>query len=286
MKLPRHLFNTLLAISLTLLPLQGRAGNPVETKLWPGEPPGVVAGAGPGTIDPDKRMRNVGIPGLYVHFPAKTGTNRAAIIVCPGGGYHQLWNVTVANPTTETLLAKDIVVVVLKYRVEPPSVHVQADALADGKQAVRVVRAHAKEWGIDPHKVGFIGWSAGANLTLNIATHNDAGDAASTDPVAHESCRPDFIGLFCPWPYKDKIAAYPIDAKTPPAFIASARDDQTAPTTFAEAIAAGYKAAGVPATFWQIDKGGHGAFSAGSTGEGAQWPEHFWTWYAGVGAGK
>jgi endo-1,4-beta-xylanase len=272
---------------------------PEDLKLWPGDPPNMVPGAGPGVpINDETRMTKVGIPGMWIHQPEGEKKGRMAMIVCPGGAYARLANYKVGNGTVPAFLPKDVVVIVLKYRTVPPSRpvpgpkpegevkgrpkpplrNVEMDALDDAKRAVRLVRHHAEEWGIDPAKIGMIGWSAGANLTLNLASHYDLGDPAAADPVDRQSCRPDFVALLCPWPSKSTIENYPIAAKAPPAFVASARDDQSAPTTFAEAIAAQYKAAGVPVQLWQIEQGGHRAFSYGSVGEGMQWPKHLWDW--------
>lgn len=276
------------------------ANSPEEMNLWPGDPPNMRPDAGPGVpIQDDTRMTKVGIPGMWIHRPEGEGKGRMALIVCPGGAYVRLANYKVGNGAVPEFLPKNVVVIVLKYRTVPPSRpvrvpkvgqdptdnpkysvlrDVEMDALDDAKRAVRLVRLHAKEWGIDPHKIGMIGWSAGSNLTLNLASHFDQGTPTDDDMVERESCRPDFIALMCPWPSKSTIENYPISAAAPPAFIASARDDQSAPTTFAEAIYAQYKAAGVPAELWQVDQGGHRAFSYGSTGEGMKWPAHLWDW--------
>jgi len=96
--------------------------------------------------------------------------------------------------------------------------------------------------------------------------------------VEREGCRPQFSVMLCPWPGGRPIADFPITAEAPPAFLASARDDQTAPTRFAEEIAESYARAGVPAKLWQIDAGGHKAFSYRSVGEGAEWPAKVREW--------
>ena len=154
------------------------------------------------------------------------------------------------------------------------------DALADGERAVRLVRHHAKEWGINPHKIGLLGWSAGANLTLNVASHFDAGKEESSDPVERESSRPDFVVMLSPWPSRPRrpITDFPIEENAPPAFIASAKDDKTAPVTFAEAIAAAYAKGGARHLLWVVETGGHGAFTIDSPGEGGKWIDRFWPW--------
>jgi acetyl esterase/lipase len=156
-----------------------------------------------------------------------------------------------------------------------------ADALADARRAVRLVRLHAAEWNIDPSRVGMVGSSAGAHLVLNLATHWDRGDPGAAALVERQSCRPDFIGLLCPWPNNQPVSDFPITRETPPAFVASARDDKVAPAAFAEGIAAAYARAGVKHRLWLLERGGHTAFKLGANrGEGARWPDQISAWLA------
>jgi endo-1,4-beta-xylanase len=263
---------------------------PIEIPLW-GEAsamPGLLPGAGPGADDGTGRWRNVGIPGALVYLPPSRGSEksegkRPALIVCPGGGYTHLTRLVGADGAVQAFLPENIVVIALKYRLNPPSGAVEKDALEDGRRAVRLARAHAGEWGIDPCRIGMIGWSAGANLSLNAATHADGGNPSATDPVERFPSRPDFVALLSPWPGKPAHPAsdYPVDKTTPPAFIASARDDKTAPVTFAEEIASSYALAGVRHVLWTPETGGHGAFTIGAPGEGGKWVGRFLEWIKG-----
>lgn len=274
------LFTALLACATT----SRAAPEPREFPLWPGNPPGMVDGATPGADDGTGRWRNVGIPGLLLYQPdgpAPEG-GRPVLIACPGGGYTHLTRLVGADGAVEALLPKGFVVVALKYRTRGPSVDVEADALADGERAVRLVRHHAAKWGVDPRRIGMIGWSAGANLVLNVACHADAGLPVSADPVERVSSRPDFVAMLSPWPAKRAIEAYPIPRDATPAFIASAEDDKTAPTDFARGIAAGYASAGATHQLWVVPAGGHGAFTIGAPGEGGAWIERFLPWLASL----
>ena len=215
-----------------------------------------------------------------------TGVRRIAIIACPGGGYTHLTRLAGADGAVKTFLPRDVVIVALKYRTTPPSEHVDADALADGQRAVRLVRAHAQEWGIDPEKIGMLGWSAGANLALNVATHFDSGIAGSSDNIDRQSCRPDFVVLLSPWPNKHPIGDFPVGEHAPPAFIGSAKDDKTAPSSFAQGIADAYKKAGAKAHLDIVESGGHGAFTINAPGEGGKWVGRFWPWLAEIGIRK
>lgn len=267
-------------VALLLFVSRAAGAPPQEVMLWPDGPPGVVANAGPGEDDGTGRIGNVGIPALALHAPESPAGNRPVLMVFPGGGYKHLAAFAAGNGAVQAFLPRGLVVVVLKYRTRPPCPDVGSDALADAQRAVRLLRHRATEWGLDADKIAVAGWSAGANLALNLATHWDLGDSSATDPIQRQSCRPDVVALMCPWPWNKKIGDYPITPQSPPAFIASAQDDTTAPTSFAQSIAAGYEAAGVPTRLWLIASGGHKAFSISSTGEGSHWNERFWEWLA------
>lgn len=263
---------------------------PREILLWENAPPGFIEGAhkawksfGAGGVP---LLNRIGIPSIVIHEPLRPASNRKAVILCPGGAYQALAAVDTGNGTLEPFLKDGFVVIVLKYRTIPNPKQAEIDALVDAKRAVRLVRHRASEWGIDPKQVGVVGWSAGGNLTLNLASHTDGGKPADTDPVERQSCRPDFVAMLCPWPTSHPANYYPITKDSPPAFIASAKDDKDAPTRFATAIAANYEKAGIPCNLWVIDAGGHRAFSYDSTGEGSHWRERFVEWLDTVHAGK
>jgi endo-1,4-beta-xylanase len=237
------------------------------------------------------RIFGVSIPAMLVYLPPDSAprapaAGRTAIIVCPGGGYNHLTRLVGADGMVNESLPRGLVIISLKYRLLPPARDlptVAAEALLDAQRAVRLVRAHAADWQIDPHRVGLLGWSAGGNMGINIATHFDNGDPQSADPVQRQSDRPDFVGLLSPWPARNPISAYPVTKNSPPAFICSAKDDRTAPVTFAQSIAAAYDAAGATEQLWLVDKGGHAAFEIGNPGQGSGWPARFWSWLAKVG---
>lgn len=248
--------------------------------LWPGEVPHAVPATQPERDDGTGRIWNVSKPGILVYLPkdAPPAGGRAAIIACPGGGYTHLTRLVGADGIAGTFVPRGVAVIALKYRLKPPSVDVAADALEDGRRAVRVVRAHAAEWGIDPHKIGMLGASAGANLALNLATHPSAPGTETTDDVDKQSDRPDFIVLLSPWPNAHDVSAFPVTADTPPALICTALDDKTASPVFAIELAAGHAKAGRPVDIWVVETGGHGAFTIGGTGDGANWPGRVWKW--------
>ncbi len=244
-------------------------------RLWPGDAPGLVTPAKAEEIV-NERIRNVSVPELWVYLPERQDPKRAALLICPGGGYgHLAMGLHVGN-VVKLFNDQGVVVLGLKYRTKYGANPVADDAVADCARAVRVIRQQADAWGIDPSRVGVQGYSAGGNIGLNLLGRYDAGDPQSADPVQRFSSRPDFMALMCPWPNGKLIADYPVLKNPPPVFIASAEDDKTAPTAFAMEIAEAVKNQGGKVQMFVVPTGGHGAFHYGvSKGDGEKWPEAF-----------
>jgi acetyl esterase/lipase len=122
------------------------------------------------------------------------GAGNSAVIVCPGGGYgmraeHE------GEPIALWLNSLGISAFVLRYRVAP---YAYPSALLDAQRAIRYVRHHSQEMGIDPHKIGLLGFSAGGHLTASAGTHFDNGDPSASDLIEQESCRPALLILCYP----------------------------------------------------------------------------------------
>lgn len=235
-------------------------------RLWSGDAPGLPAGVGSEVQEANGRVSNVSVPMLDVYPPAPDKANGKAIIVCSGGGYSRLASGPLGRAAAEIFGARGYTVFSLKYRTSGASTDVRRDALADATQAVRIVRSRATEWGIDPKRVGMVGFSAGANLILNLAT------------TADEATRPDFVGLAATWPHNQTIGSFAIDGRTPPAFVLHTRDDASARFAFAEEIVAAWKAAGVPVEFHAYDSGGHMAFNFPAHEAVKEWTDLFMAW--------
>jgi acetyl esterase/lipase len=240
---------------------------PLLLNLWDGEAPNTVNDAKPERDDGTGRIWDVNAPGMIVYLPPKDKAQAAGgtcIIACMGGSYTHLTRLVGADNTVEPLTSQGIAVVALKYRLKPPSIDPERDATLDAQRAIRLVRAHAKEWNIDPAKIGMLGWSAGGNLCLSTATKTV--EAPSTAPAFEQfySGRPNFVVMWSPWPNGKTADAYPVPRNAPPAILGTAQDDRTAPATFAQAIKASWEKAGAPVTYVDIEKGGHGAFSLGN----------------------
>ena len=246
--------------------------------LWPGDAPGLVPGGKAETFI-NERYANVSVPQLFVYLPPKEKARGTALVIAAGGGYNHLAMCLHVENVVPLLHEQGIAVFGLKYRTRYGDNDVVADALADGKRAVRIVRSRAAEWGIDPHRIGFQGYSAGANLCLNLAGQFDEGDLAAADKIERVSSRPDFCVLTCVWPNKRTIADFPLSKNSPPTFFAHAKDDTTAPIAFATEVDEKLKGLGVREEMFVVDTGGHGAFHVGMVeGLGAKWPEALLPW--------
>ena len=252
-------------------------------RLWPGDVPNLGPGGKAETFV-NERYANVSVPQLFVYLPERTRASGTALIICAGGGYNHLAMCLHVENVVTLLHKQGIAVFGLKYRTRYADNDVMEDALADGKRAVRIVRSRAEEWGIDPHRIGVQGYSAGANLCLNLAGRFDEGNPQAADPIERFSSRPDFCVLMCVWPYQRTIDDYPLRKDSPPTFLAHAKDDKTAPFSFAVQVDAKLKSLGVPEEMFVVETGGHPAFHCGiSEGPGAQWPEALIPWLRRIG---
>jgi acetyl esterase/lipase len=152
--------------------------------LWPDGAPGA------------KGNDAADIPGVLVYLPAQDKATGAAIVVCPGGGYGGLAMDHEGYQIAKWLNDHGIAAIVLKYRLGPKYHH--PTQLGDAQRALRFTRAHAKEWHIDPDRVGILGFSAGGHLAATVGTHFDRGQGEASDPIDKLSCRPDFMVLMYP----------------------------------------------------------------------------------------
>lgn len=241
-----------------------KKGEPERLKLW-----NLRAPNGDGTFEKAETW-------ITVHKPAKP--NGAAIVICPGGGYGGLVTGAEGHGIASWLNAHGITGVVLEYRLPKGRSSVP---LLDAQRAIRTVRANAKAWNLDPAKIGIIGFSAGGHLASTAGTHFDDGDAKADDPIEKPSSRPDFMILVYPvitmdqtthggsrtnllgkQPDEKLVKLYSnetqVTAKTPPAFLAHAKDDKTVVPANSQAFYDALLAHKVPAKYLELPFGGHG----------------------------
>jgi acetyl esterase/lipase len=287
---------TLLAALVTLL-LVGvlhAAEAPKPLLLWEGKPPQALEKASAETVDKNGHIENISVPSITVYLPPKEKRTGRALIICPGGGYRAMDWITHVVDAAACFNSKGIAVIGLKYRTSPPyeavKEKIQAVTLLDAQRAVRMVRRHAAEWGLDPHQIGVAGYSAGGNLTMNLAGHFDAGNKDAVDPVERESCRPDFVVGLATWHWREKTSPFTFRKDTPPMFLVHASDDGIkggAPIELPQAIKGQLEALGAPVHLEVFDKGGHGVGNlipqrVKSGFPGAQWPDLMLKWLEGV----
>lgn len=251
--------------------------------LWEGKAPGAL-----GETPKD-------IPTLTPFLPEKPAAARAAMVICPGGGYGGLADHE-GSHYAKFLNEHGIAAFVLKYRLGS-SGYRHPIMLNDAARAVRMVRARATEWNIDPTKVGIMGSSAGGHLTSTLLTHFDAGNAEAADPIDRQSSRPD-LGVLCyavitmgefthKGSKKNLLGDNPseelvtllsselqVKADTPPCFIWHTWDDGAVPVENSMLFASALRKKKVPFDFHVYQKGAHG-MGLGTKGD----PEksHPWT---------
>ena len=194
---------------------------------------------------------NIHNPSIEIHTVDR-GLNTGAVVILAAGGGHNTLNVgTESADFVPFFYNYGVNTVILRNRLRKDGYDVAADAVADAQQAIRLVRAHAPALGIDPKKIGIMGFSAGAELSSATAVLYEAFDAAHADPadpLAGVSSRPDFVGIIYPGPTpfaKNRVAP-PIPKDVPPAFIASGASGDRGHATWAMEYFGAMLAAGVP----------------------------------------
>lgn len=279
-----------LPLALTLaLTLAAEAVEPVTHKLWPGKAPGETKDIGPEKLtEPKKgqadvkRLGNVSEPTVTVYAPPKEKANGTAVLVAPGGGYSILAIEHEGTDVCKWLNDLGVTAVLLKYRV-PKRDAQTPDNLAmvqDAQRALSLIRGMSKELGIDPTRVGMLGFSAGGHLTVCTALTPkrlyEKVDAA--DDLGH---LPNFCILVYPAYLTDKGGAlkpeFVVTKDSPPMFFAHSSDD---PVT-SEGSAALYLAltkAKVPAELHLYATGGHGYGMRKSANTSSTWPDRAGDW--------
>lgn len=279
----------LLPLAFVSTVVHGADGEPPrEIRLWPDGVPGDRVPAEPaekverGTDDIQRRS-NVSDPRLLAQpLPRVEGAGRAAVIVLPGGGYSILADEHEGTEIGRFLGGHGIVAFTLLYRV-PTAKLTESDAgpVIDAKRAVQLVRERAAEYGVDPTRVGLMGFSAGGHTALV---------ASTTEPVVPgaeggASARPDCAILVYPWRVLDQEGkglwpGVSVDAATPPMFIAQTADDTASPVKGALALYGALVDAKVPAELHVYERGGHGyglRRREGSPGT-SDWPHRLVDW--------
>jgi acetyl esterase/lipase len=202
---------------------QEQQAAPTVVPLWPNGAPGSQARRTEPEIAKDYWVRNVHNPSLTVFRPKRQ--NGAAVIVIPGGAHKMIVWTTEGVKVGQALNRYGLTVFVLKYRLahDEGSPYKIEDAVSDVRRSIRWVRSHSADYGVDPHRVGIMGFSAGGELVSLVADNRPAPEAPPRDAVDRQSDRPDFQVLVFPGP--SGIPANDI-AHAPPAFITAGSLDE------------------------------------------------------------
>lgn len=263
---------------------------PEEIRLWPGAAPGETGPVKPAENQPPKsgrkieRILAVADPTVTVYrAPARTASG-CTIVVCPGGGYEMLaWDLE-GTEIAQWLNSIGVTAVVLKYRVpRRDAVHFYRAGLQDAQRAIRLTRHNAAKWGVDPDRVGILGFSAGGHMTVLAGTHWDQSSYEPVDAMDQQSARPDFLVPIYPSYLTDKSdlsklhELVRITAQTPPTFIAVTQDDGKNGLDSARLFIA-LKEAGVPSELHVYSTGGHGYGLRPTADPVTTWPDRLEDW--------
>jgi len=266
----------------------GAARAPRVELLWPGGAPGAVGGK-----EADK-------PSLTIFLPPPEKANGAAVVICPGGAYGFLAVGHEGRDVAKWLNSLGVAGLMLKYRHAPRYRH--PAPLQDARRAIRIARARAKEWRVDPRRIGILGFSAGGHLASTAATHFDDGMPEAKDPIERVSCRPDFLILVYPvisfttkythrGSMRNLLGKNPdpklveslsnekqVTARTPPTFLIHAGGDRGVPPENSVLFYLALRKAGVPAELHIYEKGGHGFGLAPRDPVLSTWPTRCAEW--------
>ncbi len=265
-----------LAVSVSARTVHGQ-----DMKLWPDGTPGAK-----GTDKNDTPTMKIFPPPKDVKGPAP------AVLLIPGGGYK---HISSYGTFCDFFRTRPVRFFSMKYRL-PVHGYIHPAPLQDAQRAVRTIRANAKKWNIDPDRVLVVAFSSGGHVATTLATHYDMGKADAKDPVERMSCRPDYMALFCPvvsmksHPHRPSVARLlgpnpdaklidelsnelQVTAKTPPTFLAHAKDDMLVPPENSIQYHEALKKAGVATTLQIFRQGGHGV-----TKKPNPWKAHLGDW--------
>ncbi len=250
--------------------------------LWPNGAPGFEARKAIPEQAAEYWAKSINDPSVTAYLPPADKATGAAVIVLPGGGHKMLVIHPEGTDVAKVLNPMGVAVFVLKYRLsqEEGSPYTIDHARQDAVRAVRLVRSRAAEFGVDPKKIGLMGFSGGGEV-VDLAVYGSTAKDPKVDAVDAVSDRPDFQVLIYPGPtgIPDKIPA-----DTPPAFILAADDDECCSAPPVELLQK-FRAAKVPVEFHLFQSGGH-AFNMGFRTDKAAikvWPERLRDWLSDNG---
>lgn len=290
------------------------AAPPLEIDLFEGEAPGSPASADAEVLvrkegDPIGRITHVQRPGLRVFLPEEGKRNGAAVVICPGGAYRILAIDHEGDEIARWLNSFGVAGIVCKYRVSDRmgEAYKYPVPLIDAREALRVTRRRAAEWGIDPQRVGIMGFSAGGHLASLVATLSAEKLPQETEPefqkmehrpdfavlmypvigltqeFAHGGSRSNLIAAGAPADLAERLSTHlRVDAHTPPTFLVATHDDKAVPPLNAVVFYEAMCRHGIPGELHVWEKGGHGfGLRPGHGIVTERWPQLLRDWMEG-----
>ncbi|MGC1684153.1 MAG: alpha/beta hydrolase [Candidatus Acidiferrales bacterium] len=282
-----------------------------QVPIWPGAAPDAQPDLVPESVaTTDAKDLVAGRPWVYVShvsrptmsvYPPKGKNTGAAVVVFPGGGYQILAIDLEGTEVCDWLVSRGITCVLSKYRVPDSgsawhddcqcNIHPKAPtALEDAQRTVGLVRFHAAEWHIDPHKIGVMGFSAGGHIVANISTHFTRRAYAPVDSADKVSCRPDFAVAIYPGHMRENTkkdfdlnSEIPVSDKTPPTFLLQAENDNVDGVNQSLVYYIALKNAGVPVEMHLYAQGGHAFGLRRKEFPITGWPELVERWLGTIG---
>ncbi|MEN0051653.1 MAG: alpha/beta hydrolase [Bacteroidota bacterium] len=249
------------------------------------------------------------IPTLMTYFAPKEKASGAAVMICPGGGYAALAMDHEGVQIAEWYNSLGIHAFVLKYRLGKwdGSGYQHPTMLNDAKRGFRMIRANAEKWGLDPHRIGVMGFSAGGHLASTLATHFDDGNLESDDFIERVSCLPNFLVLgypvisfqeyahngsrrflLGPTPTMEQVENLSnhkqVSVLTPPTFLFHTNEDRGVPPENSVLFYLALRAKNVPAELHIYEKGRHGLGFAEDNPVLSTWKDRLKDWLRHRGA--
>jgi acetyl esterase/lipase len=229
-------------------------------------------------------VAHINNPSVAVFLPPAGKATGAAVVIIPGGGHRFLNIGSEGYALGRWLASKGVAGFVVKYRlakdqtVEHSPYRIDVEEMQDARRALRLVRSRAAEWGVDPARVGVLGFSAGGHLAAHLSMEYDEGNAASADPVERASSKPAFQALVYPGEPEEILPT----KDSPPAFLVAGIEDDLADGLIRSSLL--FKKAGVPVELHVYTGVGHAFnFRTDDTRPVGSWGDRFYDWIAYMG---
>jgi acetyl esterase/lipase len=279
----RRAAGALIAFATLAISGVARADDGEFIPLWPNGAPGYESRRDEPERAQDWWVRNIHNPSVTAYLPTPETATGTAVIIIPGGGHREVVFPPEGIEPARYFQSLGVAAFALKYRLanEEGSPYRITDAADDARRAMRLVRSRAAEWGIDPSRIGIMGWSAGGELAAMVTYGRTDGNARADDPIERISCRPDFQIVIYPGSYgiPTRFRETP-----PPAFFLAANDD-VGPANAITRLLYLYRQSGAPAEVHLYAQGGH-AFNMGNRSELRtihSWPQRMADWMSDSG---